>query len=505
MAKPKSRIETSAIAGMLGVTKSAADGRGAMGESAVRVPVELERPEGAHPVRDRTDAGVARADNALVLDPRRIERRGRYVRPFTEDRRFHELLSAITEAGGKIHVPVLVRVEGPPGAVEYVLVDGTHRVEAALRLGLLVPAVNLGRVTAEQAFAIQAMANEVRASMHVADQAAYVQALLDQGLAREAVQRTTGFSAGRVSELARIGSLLGALSEPERAQARRAGRVTHRALRTLVASGTADDFRRGVLALIEASAHEIDLDTDSDEVTTPSGAVAGHVRSGNGDKHLGTHGYQTQSTAPGPRRGRAALGAGGVSFTAGRNVRGTSVTFRMAWRARAVREDPEMFLERVRDALQAIAAEATAQYELATNRVRSRGRRRQGGEVGRPPRSWREVIAREEAELGARVADRPRADHPTPGDRDAGVIPETENPIPMPPSRRRPGESPGAISPRLLAGLSLPMLAERLKRRPPEFQQLDTHLADVERQAEEARQRAREVLDSQQPAPRRRP
>ena len=107
-----------------------------------------------------------------------------------------------------------------------------------------------------------------------------------------------------------------------------------------------------------------------------------------------------------------------------------------------------------------------------------------------------------EAELGARVGDRLPDDREAPRDRIGvdGVMPEGENPMPVPPSRRRPGEPQAGISPRLLAGLSLPMLAERMRRRSPEYQQLDTHLTDIERQAEAARQRAREVLEEQQPA-----
>jgi len=500
MARPKSRVESAAIAGMLGVGQPTAHHPPAAIESSPRTPVEAERVEGTHPVRDRMDAGVARADNALVLDPRRIVRRGRYVRPFSEDRRFQELVAAISEAGNTIHVPVLVRVEGPPGAVEYVLVDGTHRLEAALRLGIQVPAVNLGRIAAERAFAIQAMANEVRASMHVVDQAAYVLTLLGQGLTRETVQRTTGFSAGRVSELARIGGLFAALTDEERSRARNAASVTHRALRLLAAGGAYDDFRRGVLGLIEASVRD-DLDAHSDELADEIPYEAGTQQPSSGS-YLDSQGHQIRPPR-GARRGRSVLGAGGVSFVAGRNTRGTSITFRLAWRARGVRENPELFLERVRDALEAIAAEASAHYERATARATARGRgqsRRQRGrtvEGGR--RSWREAIAREEAELGARVADRAGEDREAPKARVGadGVMPEVDNPMPVPPSRRRSGDPQAGISPRLLAGLSLPMLAERMRRRAPEFQQLDTHLSDVERQAEAARQRAREVLEQQ--------
>lgn len=43
------------------------------------------------------------------------------------------------------------------------------------------------------------------------------------------------------------------------------------------------------------------------------------------------------------------------------------------------------------------------------------------------------------------------------------------------------------------------MLAERLKRRSPDFQQLDTHITDIERHAEEARQRARDALERHAP------
>ena len=212
-------------------------------------------------MRDRAESGVARAENALVLDPRRVVQRGRYVRPFTEDQRFQELMSAIEEAGRTIHVPILVRVEGSPGSVEYVLVDGTHRLEAAIRLGISIPAINLGRITADRAFAIQAMANEVRATMHVVDQAAYVVVLESQGLTRDSVQRTTGFSAGRVSELASIGRLLGTMGETELTRARHASTVTHRALRALKAAATDEHaFRQGVRALVAASATADSLD-----------------------------------------------------------------------------------------------------------------------------------------------------------------------------------------------------------------------------------------------------
>jgi hypothetical protein len=489
MVKPKARVVSAAIAGMLGVQAPPVDPSTAGHESGGGASPDTRRTgEGAHPVRDRSEAGIARAENALILDPRRIARRGTYVRPFTEDRRFRDLLTAITEAGRTIHVPVLVRVEGPPGSVEYVLVDGTHRLEAALRLDIPVPAVNLGRISAERAFAIQAMANEVRASMHVVDQAAYVLTLLGQGLTRETVQRTTGFSSGRVSELSRIGALLAALPEEERAHARCVPAVTHRALRTLVATGSPESFRQGLRALLHAATDIDDLDASGDEFQLGHGRVPQSGPSGKAARSLVSTSDQLPPQSIGGPRGRARLGAGGVSFAIGRNPRGTSVTFRMAWRARGVRADPDLFLERVRDALEAIAQEATAHYDVATQEARSQRRRGRG--TKRSPRGWRDTIAREEAELRARVVDSVQA-----GDQAGETIPELENPIPVPPSRRRSGEPQTGISPRLLAGLSLPMLAERLKRRAPEYQQLESQLADVERQAEEVRQRARETLD----------
>src|SRR5579862_7317958 len=477
MAKPKSRVETAAIAGMLGVAKQPTEAPASMSKARPSVQGgEADRSEGAHPVRDRMESGVARADNALVLDPRRITRRGRYVRPFTDDRRFHELMTAIAEAGGVIHVPVLVRVEGPPGAVEYVLVDGTHRLEAALRLGIKVPAVNLGRIAPERAYAIQVMANEVRASMHVVDQAAYVRTLLGQGLSREAVQRTTGFSAGRVSELARVGELFAALSDDERAHARRAASVTHRALRALTTGGDQVAFRRGLLALLASTPLGDDIEANGDEIGEHNGAIVPTAHHGTGGRELGTD--RDDIVVRHPRRGREALAPGGLSFTAGRNARGTSVTFRMAWRARAVREDPQRFLERVREALQAIAVEATEHYDLAVANTRRRGTRRAKTGGRATPRTWGDAIAREEAELSAPM-DRAGAsrDAMTDDPESIGAImPEAENPIPVPPSRRRAGDGPPEISPRLLAGLSLPMLAERLKRRSPEYQQMESHL-----------------------------
>lgn len=494
MAKPKSRVQSAAIAGMLGVTSPAsasagdADGWG------------TGRGEGTHPVRDHYESGVARADNALVLDARRVVRRGRYVRPFTEDHRFQELVSAIEEAGRTIHVPILVRVEGPPGEVEYVLVDGTHRLEAALRLSIPVPAINLGRVSPDRALAIQAMANEVRASMHVIDQVSYVIALLGQGLTRDSVQRTTGFSAGRVSELVGIGMLLAGLNEGERERARLSERVTHRALRSLKSATTdAEAFRRGVMMLAASSSAGDDLVALGDEIdVTQSIGQVPRDDAATG-VHKGADGYQLTGRTPAPaRRGRTPTEPGAVTFVPGRNARGTSVTYRVAWRARAVRQDPEAFLDHVRALIQVIAADATADYAAAVARASTRRRRRGGGVTPAATDSWRETIAREEAELAARarVADLP-VSRPTGRQRDES-IPDHQNPMPVPPSQRRAGDSPPPINPRLLAGLSIPMLSERMKRRPAEFGELETHVSDVERQAEDARRRVRDLVDAEE-------
>jgi ParB-like chromosome segregation protein Spo0J len=495
MAKPKSRVQSAAIAGMLGVAPPPA----ASGESDAgrRVASGGARGEGAHPVRDHYESGVARADNALVLDARRVVRRGRYVRPFTEDHRFQELVTAIEEAGRTIHVPILVRVEGLPGEVEYVLVDGTHRLEAALRLAIPVPAINLGRISPDRALAIQAMANEVRASMHVIDQVSYTLTLLAQGLTRDSVQRTTGFSAGRVSELVGIGMLLAGLNEQERERARRSGRVTHRALRALRAATTdADAFRRGVLALAAASGSEDELVATGDEmdVTALLARPAGESVDAGGIIVSSGHQLADVARRPTGRRGRTATEPGAVTFVPGRNARGTSVTYRVAWRARAVRQDPDAFLERVRALIQVIAADATADYEAAVARMQRRRRRRRGGGVAAATEAWREAITREEAELSNRMADGRI-------DRQRGEsIPDDQNPMPVPPSQRRSGDTGPPISPRLLAGLSIPMLAERLKRRPAEFDQLETHVSDVERQADDARRRVRDLVDAEEAA-----
>jgi ParB-like chromosome segregation protein Spo0J len=447
--------------------------------------------EGLHPVRDRFESGVARAENALVLDPRRISLRGRYVRPFTDDQRFQELLTAIEEAGRTIHIPILVRVEGAPGSIEYVLVDGTHRVEAAIRLGISVPAINLGRISAERAFAIQAMANEVRATMHVVDQAAYVQVLETQGLDRESIQRTTGFSAGRVSELAALGKLLGKLSETELGSARLAQTVTHRALRSLKSTATdANAFRRGVLALVAQAGDAKASETDFDPAQfRPDGSI----KVDDGSHDLGSKRYQLGSSAAARRRrrGRPALEAGGVSFAATRNRRGTSQTFRMAWRAKAIRQNPEAFLERVHDLLRVIATEATSQFEAAM--ALESPRNANEGDLDSLAGTWHGPIG----EAGQGTTDRES--------RSAGgvdrtsdlVMPEWQNPMPLPASQRLTDDTGPAIDPRLLAGLSLPMLTSRLKRRSADFEQVDKQASDAERQADDVRQRIRGIINGE--------
>jgi ParB-like chromosome segregation protein Spo0J len=497
MAKHKSRIDRSAIAGMLGVAPAADRADNASPSTAPSVSDQLDEysphsreGEGLHPVRDRFESGVARAENALVLDPGRISLRGRYVRPFTDDQRFQELLTAIEEAGRTIHVPILVRVEGAPGSIEYVLVDGTHRVEAAIRLGISVPAINLGRISAERAFAIQAMANEVRATMHVIDQAAYVMVLETQGLDREAIQRTTGFSSGRVSELAALGKLLAKLSEAELGSARLAPTVTHRALRSLKsAAKDVNAFRRGVLALISQAADPSAGDVESDPAQfRPDGSIkAADLR---GD--LGSHRYQlgTSKGAGKRRRGRPALEAGGVSFAATRNRRGTSQTFRMAWRARAIRQNPEAFLERVHDLLRTIATEATAQYEAAMGLESQRIVN--DTDLDSLAGTWHGPIG--DAGQGTSGKELRSASLDRASDL---VMPEWQNPMPLPASQRQPDDSGPAIDPRLLAGLSIPMLTGRLRKRSTEFQEVDKQASDAERQADEVRQRIRGIINGE--------
>jgi hypothetical protein len=455
MVKP--RVQSADIASILGGA-----GRGGPGgrdaEAGSTMPA-FGFAEGAHPVRDREEAGVARADNTLVLHPSRIVRRGRYVRPFTDDKPFRDLVTAIHEAGDVIHVPILVRIEGDPGAIEYVLVDGTHRLEAARRLNILLPALSLGRISAERALAVQAMTNEVRASMHVVDQATYIVALAMQGgagaagggLGREAIQRMTGFSAGRVSELLAMGLLLDKLADADRARARCASRVTYRALRALKGTAsTPDAFRAGVMALVSASGVDEaddripdreDAETEGEETgaigvqadRVPRGAFSG-LRSKSEGKSRGT--------APNH----------GLTFVPTKNTRGTSITYRIAWRARAIRANPEAFLAHVGEVLGAIAAEATTQYTDALTRLPQRRA------------TLAEAIERDEAEL---VEDRPEEgeiERVVVADRALGRGPADD-------VAKTEGHAPSddAIDPRLLSGLSLPMLNRviRESRRPP--------------------------------------
>jgi hypothetical protein len=257
-----------------------------------------------------------------------------------------------------------------------------------------------------------------------------------------------------------------------------------------------------VMALAAASPTDVELGSDSDEIDVTDSVVRLAGAHADAGPELVAGSDQLSAERPVGRRGRTATEPGAVTFIAGRNARGTSVTYRVAWRARAVRQDPEAFLEHVRALLQAIAADATADYDSAMAAGRVRRRRRRGGGVSAATDAWRDAITREEAELAARVADaggRGSGHGGAHTDRQRGEsIPDDQNPMPVPPSQRRPGDAAPAISPRLLAGLSIPMLAERLKRRAPEFNQLETHLSDVERQAEDARRRVRDLVDAEE-------
>jgi hypothetical protein len=164
----------------------------------------------------------------------------------------------------------------------------------------------------------------------------------------------------------------------------------------------------------------------------------------------------------------------------------------MAWRARAIRQNPEAFLERVREALRVIASEATAQFKAATALEPPRSQP-SDQEVGAFGGSWHDPVAETALAAGEQDMIVPLGADPT----SELVMPEWQNPMPLPASQRQPDDRGPEIDPRLLAGLSLPMLSGRLKRRSAEFKQLEKLVSDAERKAEDTRQRVRGLIDAE--------
>lgn len=111
---------------------------------------------------------------------------------------FARLVEAIRKFG--FLQPVLVRAVGN----DFELVDGVHRVRAAREAGLTeVPCVLADSVTAGEARALQIGMNKLRGELNLADVAASIASLVEEGWTTDELT-VTGYSEEEIAELIKV-------------------------------------------------------------------------------------------------------------------------------------------------------------------------------------------------------------------------------------------------------------------------------------------------------------
>lgn len=175
-----------------------------------------QRLQAAAPSARPAEGPRAAADH-LLLSPDEIVLEGPYVRRHVDEAELDSLRKAI-EAGGEIKQAIGVRTEGPPLDPRYVLVYGMRRWLASRAAGLeRIPVRNHGRISAEEALALQVTENEARIDPHPVDTAVSYHLLVsDAGMTQSQVARIAGRSAGHVSYMRAVGEAILLLGEGER-------------------------------------------------------------------------------------------------------------------------------------------------------------------------------------------------------------------------------------------------------------------------------------------------
>jgi ParB/RepB/Spo0J family partition protein len=167
-----------------------------------------------HPAR--ASEGPRTATDHILVDPADIVLSGPYVRVHVDADELAALAESI-RAGGDVKQAIGVRVEGPPLDTQYVLVYGMRRWLASKQVGLdRVPARNHGRLSIDEALALQVTENEARVDPHPVDTAVSYQMLVDQGKSQAEVAEIAGRSAGHVSYMRAVGEAILALEPAER-------------------------------------------------------------------------------------------------------------------------------------------------------------------------------------------------------------------------------------------------------------------------------------------------
>lgn len=202
---------------------------------------------GRHPMG--SDFSLGRDPRVHLMAPDDIREEGVYIRRWFQDDDFDRFCASVA-ATGEVEQPIGVRVVGPPTDSRYVLVYGMRRRRAALKAGLAtVPVRNYGRISEEQAVALQMIENEFRQDPHPVDTAYGYWLLSQSGLERADIVQQYGVRKGPLSEYVRVGAALDLMEESERALLYESPDITVRAFQEIAKLSTPAARKKELLRL----------------------------------------------------------------------------------------------------------------------------------------------------------------------------------------------------------------------------------------------------------------
>lgn len=209
-------------------------------------------PESDHPLGP--DFDFKNPKDYILMDPKRVELTGPYVRSWFEDDDFDSFCAAV-ESNQDIGQAIGIRTEGQGMDKRYILIFGMRRLYAALKANLKrIPVRDYGEISAKESLHLQLIENEARADPHPADTAYGFYITVAQGRSQAALCRATGRKSSYVSYMRAVGEAIALLSEAERSTLYSSPRVGVRAFQELAKIKDPNDRRDALLALSQDQA-----------------------------------------------------------------------------------------------------------------------------------------------------------------------------------------------------------------------------------------------------------
>lgn len=210
-------------------------------------PISAQHPLGK-------DFGFEISEDRYLMDPRKIELEGTYVRSNPErEAAFSDFVNSVRERG-EIEQAIGIRAAGSPLERRYILVYGMRRWKASLLAGIgKIPVRDYGPIPEETSLRLQMLENEARESPHPVDTAYGYFLLAREDRSQTEIARETGRTQPYVSYMSKVGEAIALLNDEQRMGLYTSGKATVRAFQEVAKKRDVAARKRALLALLEAA------------------------------------------------------------------------------------------------------------------------------------------------------------------------------------------------------------------------------------------------------------